>query len=200
MNRLLLLVALAACGAPRPAPHAAPPPPPPVSSTAAMDFRGQRVLILPVQSAEAVGTRDEATSELVFALRERDERTQWVTPDQLRRALRGTPGYAADPGTLPDDAFLHHGERTIVDPLGSVVRRYSALTDTRVVVIPRAARWIAGAAGGRVRMSAAVVDARNGRVLWFGDAEGEPRPAFGREALASAAAALAARMLAAERR
>lgn len=198
MRPVFLVFALAACGAPRPAPT--PAPPPPVSSTAAMDFGGQRVLILPVQSAEAVGTRDEATSELVFALRERDERTQWVTPDQLRRALRGTPGYAADPGTLPDDAFLHHGERTIVDPLGSVVRRYSALTDARVVLIPRAARWIEGAAGGRVRMSAAVVDARNGRVLWFGDAEGEPRPAFGREALASAAAALAERMLAAERR
>ncbi|HEX8362578.1 MAG TPA: hypothetical protein VF613_20830 [Longimicrobium sp.] len=200
MKRIVLLLALAACGAPRPAPTAAPAPPPPVSSTAPMDFGGQRVLILPVQSAEAVGTRDEATSELVFALRERDERTQWVTPDQLRRALRGSPGYAADPGTLPDDAYLHHGERTIVDPLGSVVRRYSALTDTRVVVIPRSARWIDGGAGGRVRMSAAVVDARNGRVIWFGDAEGEPRPAFGREALASAAAALAERMLAAERR
>lgn len=200
MKRFVLLLALAACGAPRPAPTAAPPPPPPVSSTAAMDFGGQRVLILPVQSAEAVGTRDEATSELVFALKERDERTQWVTPDQLRRALRGAPGYAADPGTLPDDAYLHHGERTIVDPLGSVVRRYSALTDARVVVIPRAARWVAGEGGGRVRMSAAVVDARNGRVLWFGDAEGEPRPAFGREALASAAAALAERMLTAERR
>ncbi len=200
MKRFFVLLALAACAPPRPAPTAAPPPPPPVSSTAAMDFGGQRVLILPVQSAEAVGTRDEVTSELVFALKERDERTQWVTPDQLRRALRGAPGYAADPGTLPDDAYLHHGERTIVDPLGSVVRRYSALADARVVVIPRAARWVEGPAGGRVRMSAAVVDARNGRVLWFGDAEGEARPTFGREALASAAAALAERMLTAERR
>jgi hypothetical protein len=163
---------------------------------AAMDFGGQRVLILPVQAAEGVGTRDEATSELVFALAERDARTQWVTPEQLRRALRAAPGYAADPGALPDDAYIHHGERSIVDPLGGIVRRYSALADARVVLIPRAARWMPGSGGtGRVRMTAAVVDARSARVIWHGDAEGDERPAFDRAALASAAAALAERML-----
>ncbi len=191
---VVLALALAACGGPRAADPSAPAPAP--VAMPAMDFGGQRVLILPVQAAEGVGTRDEATSELVFALTERDVRTQWVTPEQLRRALRGAPGYAADPGALPDDPYIHHGERSIVDPLGGVVRRYSALTDARVVLIPRAARWMPGSGGaGRVRMTAAVVDARSARVIWHGDAEGEERPAFDRAALASAAAALAERML-----
>ncbi len=189
----VLALALAACGGPRTADPSAPAP---AVAMPAMDFGGQRVLILPVQAAEGVGTRDEATSELVFALTERDVRTQWVTPEQLRRALRGSPGFAADPGALPDDPYIHHGERSIVDPLGGVVRRYSALTDARVVLIPRAARWVRGAGtGGRVRMTAAVVDARSARVIWHGDAEGDERPAFDRAALASAAAALAERML-----
>ena len=195
---LALALALAACGGGRAAepgtsltPVAAP------TGSPAMDFGGQRVLILPVQAVEGVGTRDEATGEVVFALTERDTRTQWVTPEQLRRALRTTPGFATDPGTLPDDTYMHSGDRLITDPLASVVRRYSALADARVVLIPRAARWIPAptGTGGRVRLSAAAVDARSGRVLWFGDAEGEPRPAFGREALASAAGALAERML-----
>ena len=199
----LLALGLAGCGGGRGAtPAAAPAPTPAATSMPAMDFGGQRVLILPVQAAEGVGTRDEVTSELVFALTERDARTQWVTPDQLRRALRGSPGYASDPGTLPDDPYIHHGERSIVDPLGSVIRRYSALADARVVLVPRSARWIAAPAGGggRVRMTAAVVDARNGRVVWYGDADGDTRPGFGREALASAAAALAERMLVGENR
>ena len=198
----LLVLALSACGGQRAAAPTVAPPPPPAASAPAMDFGGQRVLILPVQAAEGVGTRDEATSELVFALTERDARTQWVKPDQLRRALRGSPGYASDPATLPDDEYIHHGERGIVDPLGSIIRRYSALADARVVLIPRAARWMAAADGtrGRVRMTAAVVDARNGRVIWWGDADGDERPAFGREALASAAAALAEKMLVTESR
>jgi len=189
----LLALVLAACGGPRAAAGPAPIPAP--VAMPAMDLGGQRVLILPVQAAEGVGTRDEATSELVFALAERDARTQWVTPEQLRRALRAAPGYAADPGALPDDPYIHHGERSIVDPLGGIVRRYSALADARVVLIPRAARWMPGSGGGRVRMTAAVVDARSARVIWHGDAEGDERPSFDRAALASAAAALAERML-----
>lgn len=190
---------LAACGG-RAAPPAAGPAPAPVvepaRAVAPMDFGGQRVLVLPVQAAEGVAGRDAATAEVLFALGERDSRTQWVSPEQLRSALRRAPGYAADPGTLPDDAYQHHGERYIVDPLGGVVRRYSALTDARVVVIPRAVRWIADAAGGgRVRVTAAVIDARNGRVVWYGEADGDPRPEADRAAVATAAAALAARML-----
>jgi hypothetical protein len=195
-----------ACGGARAPAAAGPAPasaqPAVVAPTASLDFGGQKVLILPVQRVEGTGTRDEATGEVVFALRERDTRTQWVAPDQLRRALRATPGYAVDPGALPDDSFMHFHERSIADPLASVVRRYSALTDARVVIIPRAARWVADAGGtaGRVRMTAAVVDARSGRALWYGDVDGEPAPTFGRGALASAAAALAERMVSPEGR
>jgi hypothetical protein len=162
----------------------------------AMDLGGQRVLILPVQAAEGVGTRDEATSELVFALTERDARTQWVTPEQLRRALRAAPGYAATPARFPTT-------RTSTTASAPSWTRWAAScgatprwTDARVVLIPRAARWVRGTGtAGRVRMTAAVVDARSARVIWHGDAEGDERPAFDRAALASAAAALAERLL-----
>jgi hypothetical protein len=198
--RLLLLavpfLTLASCTPPAP--------PPPTSrpevqrSYPPMELGGQRVLILPLQAAEGLpGTRDEATAALVSALGSRDSRTQWVPPDQLRRMLRGAPGYAQDPGTLPGDTYRHHNESYIQEPLAGVVRRYSALTDVRLVLIPRAARWVAweDRPGGRVRFATAVVDSRTGAVVWIGEADGHPADEATPAAVVSAATAMAERMV-----
>jgi hypothetical protein len=70
--------------------------------------------------------------------------------------------------------------------------------DARLVLVPRDARFIADADGsgrGYVRMSAAVVDPRTGSVVWYGEADGEPHPEANAASLASAAQALAARMV-----
>jgi hypothetical protein len=198
---LLSAVSLAGCpsGA---APAAAPKPaaPAPVATAVApMHLNGQGVLIVPVQSVQGTGADQErATAELLDALGERDPGIRWVTPAALRRALAGSPGYAQDPGRLPDDPFLHHGDHVAVEPIVGILRRYTALTDVRLALVPRSARWMEDpAGGGHVRFSAVVVDSRSGRVVWYGEADGEPRPAPDEGALASAAQALAARMLAA---
>ena len=196
----ILLLAAGCTPPPAPAPASLPEP---QRSYPPVDFGGQRVLILPLQAADGLpGTREEMTRELIFALTERDARTVWITPDQLRSALRRTPGYAEDPGALPADAFQHHGDYYIQEPLASVVRRYSAITDARLVLIPRAARWVPwpDQPGGRVRFAAAVVDARTGVLVWMGEADGLTQPNPGAAAVASAAAIMAERMVVAGRR
>lgn len=209
MNRLLslaLVAALAGCGARAragSAPADAPREPPLAVAQAPMDLGGQKVLVLPVQrgSGLSVGL-DAATDEFVFALRERDTRTQWVMPDALRRALSRAPGYAPDPRSLPSDVYAHN---QMGEPLAGIVRRYAALVDSRLVVIPTSAAFAPSVGGdrGRVRFQVMVVDSRSGAVIWRGAADGEERiraagettTAGDQGALASAAAALAAKML-----
>lgn len=192
-----LMLAAAAC-APRPAPAQAAAPKP-AQSVAAMDLSGQKVLVLPMQAVAGIPQRrDDATRELLFALGERDTRTQWIDPDRLRAALRRTPGFADDPDALPAESFRHHRERYMQGAMGSIVRRYSALMDLRLVLVPQAAQWLpatAPATGGFVRISAVMVDARSSNVIWYGEADGAVRPEPDAAALATAAAALAARMV-----
>ena len=198
---ILALVAIApACGGRATPPANGPAPTPQLGeSVGPMDISGQRVLVLPVQSVAGVPqTRADATREVLFALGERNARVRWIEPEQLRAALRRAPGYADDPDILPSDAFRHHRERYVVEPLGGLLRRYSALMDTRLVLIPQSATWIPAAAGdgsGTVRMAAVVIDTRTGNVVWYGEADGPQRPAADASALPGAAAALAARML-----
>jgi hypothetical protein len=163
-----------------------------------MDLSGQKVLVLPAQVASGIPQRrDDVTREVLFALGERDTRTQWIDPERLRAALRRTPGFAEDPDALPAESFQHHRERYMQGGLGSIVRRYSALMDVRLVLIPQSAQWLPAADGasGVVRLSAVMVDARSSNVVWYGDADGAPRPTADAAALATAAAALAAAMV-----
>ena len=201
---LASVAVLAACArpaaqAPRPAPAPrAPEAPKPASAMPAMDLGGQRVLILPVQTASGLNvSRERATAEVVFALGERDTRTVWITPDQLRSSMRRVPNYAPDPATLPPGAFEHHGERYIIGELAMRVRRYTALMDSRLALVLRDARWLPAPDGatGMVRLTASMIDSRNGAVLWHGEADGEPGALPDAQAIATAAAALAARML-----
>jgi hypothetical protein len=193
------LLAAAACGGrPKPPPGQ----PAPAVAVAPMDLGGQRVLILPVQASAGIQfTREDVTSELVAALRARDTRTQWIDPARLRRSLASSPNFAPDPAALPNDRYEVHGERRIQGGLGDAVRRYMALTEARLVVIPRSAVLVSpDSAPAFVRMSAAVVDARTGFVVWHGEADGRPAPAEDRALIASAAEAMAARMVIADSR
>lgn len=173
---------------------------PPAASAPALRLAGQRILVLPVQAAGGLpaDTPERLGRELLFALEEREPRATLVTPEALERALRRSPGFAADPRALPADPLVHHRERRAVEPLAGVLRRYAALTDVRLVLLPRAVAFArtGEAEEGRVRIDAALVDARTGDVVWWGEAEGEPRPEPDVRALASAAAALAASLAA----
>jgi len=193
------LVLFAGACAPQPAPaQAATPAPRPPQSVAPMDLAGQKVLVLPAQAVSGIPQgREDVTREVLFALSERDTRTRWIDPARLRAALRGAPGFADDPDALPAEGFQHHRERYMIDPMASLLRRYSALMDARLVLVTRGAQWLPAAdgTGGTVRIAAVMVDARSSNVVWYGEADGAPRPTPDAAALATAAAALAARMV-----
>ncbi|HEX8392551.1 MAG TPA: hypothetical protein VF665_09375 [Longimicrobium sp.] len=191
---LACALALAACGGRAAAPAAGPAPVP--TAVAPMDLGGQRVLILPVQASNGLAfNREQITEEIVGALTGRDTRTQWVAPERLRRLLRQSPTLAADPAGLPPGPWMVDGVRRIGGPLADVVRRYMALTEARLVVIPRSAVLVQDSTGSRLRLNAAVVDARSGMLVWWGEADGRPAPAEDPALVSTAAAALAARMV-----
>lgn len=167
-----------------------------------MRLGGQKVVLLPVQVVTGFPPEAHARleAELLFALGERDARVTWVAPEALERALRRSPGFAGSPRALPSDPLLHHGERRVVGALAGELRRYSALTGARLLLLPRSAAWVPAEGGGEVRLSAALLDARTGDVLWWGEAAGERRAEADALAVASAAAALAERVVAAPER
>lgn len=162
-----------------------------------MDLGGQRVLILPVQASTGVPfNREVITEEIVAAIRARDTRTQWIDPARLRRSLASSPNFAPDPAALPNDRYEAWGDRRIQGGLADAVRRYMALTEARLVVIPRAATMMTPDGGGAfVRLNVAVVDARTGFVVWWGEADGHPAAPDDRALITSAATALAARLV-----
>jgi hypothetical protein len=196
---LLAVAVSGACGGRKQTP---PGQPAPAVAVAPMDLGGQRVLILPVQASSGLHfTREDVTTELVAALRERDTRTQWIDPARLRRSLAASPNFAPDPAALPNDRYEVYGERRIQGGLADAVRRYMALTEARLVVIPRSATLVSpDSAPAFVRLNLAVVDARTGFVVWYGEADGLPAAPDDRALIASAAEAMAARLVIADSR
>ncbi len=194
----LLPVLASACGGRKPQPPSTQPAAP--VAVAPMDLGGQRVLILPVQASAGLQfNREDVTVELVSALRERDTRTQWIDPARLRRSLAASPTFAPDPAALPNDRYDMRGERRIQGGLADAVRRYMALTEARLVVIPRSATLVSpDSAPAFVRMNVAVVDARTGYVVWYGEADGQPGAPEDRALIVTAAEAMAARMVIAD--
>jgi hypothetical protein len=190
---LAVLVSAAGCGGKKPPPGGIAP----AVAIAPMDLGGQRVLILPVQAASGLPVnREIVTDEIVAAIRARDTRTQWIDPARLRRSLAQSPNFAPDPAALPNDRYEVHGDRRIQGGLQDAVRRYMALTEARLVVIPRSAVLITPDSGGAfVRLNAAVVDARTGLLVWWGEADGQPAEPGSRALITTAAQALAARLV-----
>ena len=190
---LCALLSAAGCGGRKPPPGGIAP----AVAVAPMDLGGQRVLILPVQASSGLSfNREIVTEEIVAAIRARDTRTQWIDPARLRRSLAQSPNFAPDPAALPNDRYEVYGAKRIQGGLQDAVRRYMALTEARLVVIPRSATLITPDSGGAfVRLNAAVVAARTGFVVWWGEADGRPAEPGDRALISSAATALAARLL-----
>lgn len=189
----LVVLAAAACGGKKPPPGGVVP----AVSVAPMDLGGQRVLILPVQASSGLQfNREVITDEIIAAIRARDTRTQWIDPARLRRSLASSPNFAPDPAALPNDRYEAWGDRRIQGGLADAVRRYMALTEARLVVIPRSAVLMTPDSGAAfVRLSAAVVDARTGLLVWWGEADGRPAAPDDRALITSAAEALAVRLV-----
>ena len=61
------------------------------------------------------------------------------TPRACGARWPASPTFAPDPAALPNDRYEVHGQRRIQGGLADAVRRYMALTEARLVVIPRSA-------------------------------------------------------------
>ncbi|MSR36183.1 MAG: hypothetical protein EXR95_05995 [Gemmatimonadetes bacterium] len=190
MRSLLAVAALAlcACGA-NPHPGAG------SSRGAVPDLFGIPVMVLPVQATRWL--TGDATAELVYALRTRGQAMRWLMPDTLRSRLARTPTMDVPLETMPVGIFLRTQVDRLGDPMFGYLRRLNALTGGKVALIPVEARYRPATAErpGAVEFVAALVSTESGRVGWFGVVEGEPGEASSGRALASAADALARRIL-----
>lgn len=185
---LAALVVVAACARPPAAGDRATSAPP-------LHISGQRVLLLPIQGLGTSG-HEALEAELLFALRERDPGITWIGPEELRQALRRAPQLAGDPAMLPADPLVHHGVRRAGDALGAELRRLSALTDTRLVLLPR---LVGGEDAGSLGFRAALLDTRTGTVIWWTQMPAPGAGEIGRAELAGWAAEVAQRLLATPR-
>lgn len=202
VGSLLVLASLTplGCGGP------GAPPSPGDSMGAVPDLTGVRVMAFPVQST--VGVAGDATAELAFALDARAPGVAWVGPEELRSAAARSPGLNVSVDRLPVSVFLRQEVRRVGDPLYGNLRRMAALVDAEAALIPVrvAYRPVAADAGGstpspatgapggdavpsgegRVEVTAALLDAGSGRVVWFGVVAGETGTADAPATLASA--------------
>jgi hypothetical protein len=161
------------------------------------DLRGRRVVLLPVQ--QLVGVTGDVDAEIAYALRDRGREVDWIPADSIESILARSPGVDARTRGLPVGQFLFAEVQRVGDPLFGQLRRLAALVSAEAVLIPIAASFepnqaIAGSTP-RVRLTAALIEPRSGRVVWFGVEEGEDFPQTDPRALASAVEALSRTLL-----
>lgn len=167
---------------------------------------GRSVIVFPVQ--RNLGVRGDATAEMVFALEGPGEGPDWLLPAELERVLAQSPGLDAPLENLPVDVFLQAQVNRIGDPIYGVLRRIGAVTDADLALLPVAVRPgtpVATEPGAEpdapeegavpVEYVATLIEVRTGRVLWFGVEAGAAGAADDPGRLASAAEALARRLV-----
>lgn len=163
-----LLLAAVACRGP------APPPQPGEMRGVPPDLRGRSVILLPFQSVTGVPGNPDA--ELAYTLKDLGREVDWIEEEDVEGALARSPGLDARTRGLPVGQFKAAEVRRIGDPLFGQLRRMAALVDAEAVLLPIAASFQPNAAvvgsGPRVRLTLALIEARTGRVAWFGVEEG----------------------------
>jgi hypothetical protein len=188
---LLLVSPLSACGG------TTPPPEPGQSRGVPPDLRGRRVILLPVQ--RVVGVAGDPDAELAFTLRDRGREVDWILSGEVSRVLARSPAIQTQITGLPVGLFLQGEVQRIGDPLFGQIRRMAALVAADAVLLPVRASFERDSrdsgASPRVRFTAALVEARSGRVLWFGVEEGGDFPREDPRGLASAVECLARTLL-----
>lgn len=183
---LALATGLAACGGghPLPEPGAGPMPP---------DLRGSTIMVLPFQQPGTVPGDPDA--ELAFGLRSRGEDMTLILPPRLQEAVDRSPGLGARIRGLSVGTFGGVEVKRVGDPLYGDLLRLASLVNAEVALVPIRAWVNPGEGGPRVRLSAALIHVRTGRVLWYGLEEGGAFEPDDPRALASAAEALARKLL-----
>jgi len=150
-------------------------------------------MVLPFQQAGVVP--GDVDAELAFVLRSRGEGVTWVLPPRLQGALDRSPGLDTRIRGLSVSAFNAAEVERVGDPLFGNLLRLASLVDADVALLPIRAWVHPGEAGPRVRLSAALIQVRSGRVLWFAIEEGGAWEPDDPRALASAADALGRRLI-----
>ena len=140
-------------------------------------------MLLPVR-APAPGQID---AELAFWLGERLPTTEWLLPDRLQRTLDRAPAWRVQLDGVARRITDTGGENyRILDPLYGTLRQLGAVVDADYALVPVRALVGQDSVGTVIRLTAAVVDIRGGRVLWLHTVDGDPA---GDAAAASASAA-----------
>ncbi|HKJ02757.1 MAG TPA: hypothetical protein VJ997_09890 [Longimicrobiales bacterium] len=151
------------------------------------------MMVFPFQDAR--GVDGDADAEIAFGLRDRGPEVTWIFPTRLQEVLDRSPGMSRIRG-LPVGVFSTGEVRRVGDPLYGELRRLGALVDGEVALIPLVvAAQPADSLGVAVRVSAAVIHVRTGRVLWFGMVEGDHHETADPATLASAVDVLARTLL-----
>ena len=159
------------------------------------DLRGTTVMVFPVQLVEDAVRRTEVDRALRFAVEEAG--VDWLLPEDLEDVLARSPGVEVELRNLPVANFLQREVRRVGEPLFAYLIRLNALTGAGVAVIPIAAAATVADSSGDAQwtITAALIDARGGRVAWYGAVDGERGPDGSPLPVASAAAALMAKFV-----
>ncbi len=157
------------------------------------ELAGARVVVLPVQNADQ--GHPELDAELAFALAESGADVSWVFPADIRSMIERNPGVTLRIDALPVGNFLVAEVERIGDPLFGDLYRLGALANATYGLLPVEARRSPRGQGASLEISAALVELRGGRVLWFGVVEGAEGAVGDMSVSASAAEALARRVV-----
>jgi len=151
-----------------------PPPEPPgpgEARGAVPDLRGSTVMVLPVQLRTGIPRDLLVDPELAHSLQARGEGVTWIFTPELEDILLRSPGLQAQIRNLPVHVFLQAEVNRVGDPIFGHLVRLAGMTGANVALIPVELKY--GEAGGYL-LSAALVEVRTGRVIWYGVLEGAP--------------------------
>ena len=149
-------------------------------------------MVLPVQLRSGVPQGLEADPELAFALRNRGEGVTWVFPPEMDRILERSPWVPVQIRGLPVQIFLQAEVNRVGEPLFGYLLRLAGMTGADVALIPVQLKY---AESGAYVVSAALINNRTGRVIWYGVVEGTAGGAQNLASLASVAEVLAKALL-----
>lgn len=171
--------ALAACSTASVPPATAQQKVPAAPALAVAPLAGQRVPVLPFTlitvdasieaqlPADRVARLGWADSILADVLLSRGPEVSWVLPAELRASARRAPGTVTDPDRMGHALMRAQGIDVVPDPLRSYLRSLTAMTNSRLVMIPAAVRFTVDSAGGvRAETVLVLADSRNGAVMW----------------------------------
>ena len=174
----LLLMACATAAAPATNPLPAQDEPAPALQVAPL--AGSRIPVLPVTfmvveepvdtllPADRTARHRWVDSVLTETLFFRGPEVTWVLPPELRRAAQRAPNMVTNPDRM-GQALLRSSEiEQVPDPLRGYLRGLTAMTNSRLVLVPAAVRLSPDSSGTGIRAEVVLVlaDSRSGNILW----------------------------------